>query len=91
MENPHQKAAYKRIIYITISLLVFILIALLFYTLTYFLINKLKLQENDPTIDLTGIIDFSFDYNPSINLEYTKNMSNLGFTGNLILDCYKGK
>lgn len=91
MENPHQKAAYKRIIYVTISLLVFILIALLFSTLTYFLINKLKLEENDPTIDLSGIIDFSFDYNPSINLEYTQNMSNLGFTGNLILDCYKGK
>jgi hypothetical protein len=91
MENPNQKAAYKRIIYITIILLVFILIAFLFSTLTYFLINKLKLEENDPTIDLSGIIDFSFNYNPSINLEYTENMSNLGFTGNLILDCYKGK
>ena len=91
MENPHQKAAYKRFIYITIILLVFILISFLFSTLTYSLINKLKLEENDPKIDLSGIIDFSFDYNPSINLEYTENMSNLGFTGNLILDCYKGK
>ena len=45
--------------------------------------------ENDPDIDLTGIISFQFSSSIK-SLEYYPGKSNLGSTGEINLDCYKG-
>lgn len=59
-------------------------------TLIYCLIHfKIILQENDPNIDLSGIKDISFNSFDK-RLEYQPGISNLGETGQLILDCYTG-
>lgn len=47
------------------------------------------LEENDPDIDLTGLKGFSFD--SYSNMEYYPEMSNLGTTGKLYMDCFTGK
>lgn len=47
------------------------------------------LEENDPDIDLTGLKGFSFE--SYSNMEYSPEMSNLGTTGRLYLDCFLGK
>ena len=47
------------------------------------------LEENDPDIDLTGLKGFSFE--SYSNMEYYPEMSNLGTTGKLFMDCFTGK
>ena len=47
------------------------------------------LEETDPDIDLTGLKSFSFD--SFSNMKYSPEMSNLGTTGKLYLDCFTGK
>ena len=78
--------------FIYIILLIFWLISFFLSTLKYCLyIYKLeKLEENDPFIDLSGIQSFTFDKSTSNNPEYNSHISNLGYTGELIFDCYKG-
>jgi hypothetical protein len=47
------------------------------------------LIEEDPDIDLTGLKSFSFIKDSDV--EYDLNISNLGTTGRLYLDCFTGK
>jgi len=47
-------------------------------------------EEYDPNIYLSGIKNFSFDYNKPFNPKYYPTISNLGTTGDLIYDCYNG-
>ena len=48
------------------------------------------MEEKDPDIDLTGLKSFYFER--SLNeYEYSPEMSNLGNTGNIYLDCYLGE
>ena len=69
----------------TLSLILFIISIVSFY-----LIKSLKSsEENNPDIDLLGMIDFKFSSSID-NLEYTPGKSNLGTTGKLFLDCYNG-
>ena len=78
------------IIYIII--LILWLITFFLSTLSYCLyIYKIKkFEENDPFIDLSGIQSFSFVKTDSNNPEYNSSVPNLGYTGELIFDCYKG-
>ncbi len=48
------------------------------------------MEEKDPDIDLTGLKSFYFE--KSLNkYEYSPEMSNLGNTGSIYLDCYLGE
>jgi len=49
-----------------------------------------KLEEHDPFIDLSGVQSFSFSKTASNNPEYNSVVPNLGYTGELSFDCYKG-
>ena len=51
--------------------------------------NLEYLIENDPDIDLSGIISFQFSSSIK-SLEYYPGKSNLGSTGEISLDCYNG-
>ena len=77
---------------ISIILLIVWIISFFLSTLRYCLyIYKIqKLEENNPFIDLSGIQNFSFDKASSYNEEYNSNISNLGYTGEIIFNCYKG-
>ena len=66
-------------------------ISFILSTLIYFIIhNKLIiLEEKDPDIDLSGIKDIRF-ITSNKRQEYRPEVTNLGETGELILDCYTG-
>ena len=83
---------YLNALIISIIILVFWIISFFLSELKYYLyIYKIKkLEENDPFIDLSGIQSFSFDKTDSNNPEYNSQVPNLGYTGELIFDCYKG-
>ena len=49
-----------------------------------------KLEEHDPFIDLSGVQSLSFSKTTSNNPEYNSVVPNLGYTGELSFDCYKG-
>ena len=92
MEDTHTKL-YSREFFFSLIILFLWIISFFFSTLKYCLyIYKLKLEENEPNIiDLSGIKSFSFSKTTSNNPEYNPKISNLGYTGQLIFDCYKGE
>ena len=92
MDNISSK---HHLIMIVISITALILWLTIFFlsTLKYCLyIYKIgKFEENEPFIDLSGIQSFSFDKTTLNNPEYKSSIPNLGYTGDLIFDCYEGK
>lgn len=86
-ENPAHFKIYKALL----VLFVFGIITLTILILKYILfISNSHFEMNNPYIDLSGIKSFSFDYYSTYNPSFNPNNSNLGQTGELILDCYKG-
>ena len=82
---------YLPAFFISICILIFWIIAFFLSTLKYCLyIYKIKFEENDPYIDLSGIQSFSFVNSTPYNVEYNPYVPNLGYTGDLVFDCYKG-
>ena len=58
------------------------------YCQSYYIFNYM--EENNPDIDLTGLKSFYFELSLD-KYEYSPEMSNLGNTGNIYLDCYLGE
>ena len=83
---------YQIAFIISIIILILWIISFFLSTIKYCLyIYKIKkVEENNPFIDLSGIQNFSFVKAPSNEPEYNSQISNLGYTGELIFDCYKG-
>ena len=85
---------YSRAFFFSLSILILWIIPFFLSTLRYCLyMYKLKLEENEPPdiIELSGIKSFSFRNTTSNNPEYNPKISNLGYTGKLTFDCYKGE
>ena len=85
--------AYGKVYLLYILLFTTNIFALIFLTVNYCL-SKYSLEyfkEDDPDIDLTGLKGFSFSQiSHDEHDEYSPTMSNLGTTGKLYFDCYKG-
>ena len=83
---------YQIAFIISIIILILWIISFFFSTLKYclYIYKIIKVEENNPFIDLSGIQNFSFVKAPSNEPEYNSQISNLGYTGELIFDCYKG-
>ena len=92
MDDPHFKK-YLISLIISIFILAFWILSFFFSTLKYYLTfyKTQKFEENDPFIDLSGIQSFSFLNKAENNPEYNSTISNLGYTGELIFDCYQGR
>ena len=87
--SVHERA-YGKVYFLYSLVFVVNIIALIFLTVNYCL-SKYSLEyfkEDDPDIDLTGLKGFSFSQ--ISHDEYSPTMSNLGTTGKLFFDCYKG-
>ena len=86
-EDVEHKTYILHLILNILNLLLLIISTIIYCLITY----KLKIIEmDDPNIYLTGITSFSFNYKKPYNPEYFPKEPNLGNTGNLIFDCYKG-
>ena len=87
----HPKAYNKVYIFyyiiLTINLILFILVTIN-YCLSFYSFNYK--EENDPSIDITGIKSFNF-VSSLDTFEYSPGMSNLGNTGKIYLDCFIGE
>lgn len=87
----HQRAHTK--IFVFLSLIAFLTLFLIIIVSVNYSksLNSFNyFEENDPDIDLTGLSGFSFKAY-STPSEYTPSISNLGTTGNIIFDCFKGE
>ena len=82
---------YNKSYYCSIIMLAFTLICFFILTLSYCLLNDLKVEENNPNKNLTGIYSFSFYNSSPSNPEYYESIPNLGYTGKPIYDCYRGE
>ena len=86
----HPRAVNKIIIFMFIIFalsLALLIISIVSYSKSENNLNYF--EENDPDIDLTGLSSFSFiSHTPT---DYSPSISNLGTTGNIIFDCYRGK
>jgi len=87
----HQRAFNKVYIFyytiLTINLILFIFVTVN-YCLSFYAFNYN--EENDPNIHITGLESFSFVSSLDA-YEYSPQMSNLGNTGKIYLDCFVGE
>ena len=68
---------------------IFSIIGIIFSTVVF--CSKFKIyEENDPNIYLTGVKSFLFSKKQTHNPEYNPGISNLGYTGKPLFDCYEG-